>query len=66
MVIYLEVPDKIVVERFSGRRTDPITGDVYNVKTNPAPAEIKEKFGCPVLTDVHEKEQCAIVAEHAR
>lgn len=30
----------------------------------PVFAEIKEKFGCPVLTDVHEKEQCAIVAEH--
>ncbi|NQV91249.1 adenylate kinase [Candidatus Woesearchaeota archaeon] len=44
MVIYLEVPDKIVVERFSGRRTDPLTGDVYNVKTNPAPAEIKDRL----------------------
>lgn len=26
-------------------------------------AEIKERFGIPVLTDVHEREQCAIVAE---
>ncbi len=26
-------------------------------------AEIKEKFGLPVVTDVHEKEQCADVAE---
>jgi len=26
-------------------------------------AEIKEKFGLPVVTDVHEREQCAIVAE---
>lgn len=25
--------------------------------------EIKEKFGCPVVTDVHSAEQCAIVAE---
>jgi 2-dehydro-3-deoxyphosphooctonate aldolase (KDO 8-P synthase) len=29
----------------------------------PIFAEIREKFGMPVLTDVHEKEQCAIAAE---
>ncbi|HYD30549.1 MAG TPA: 3-deoxy-8-phosphooctulonate synthase [Azospirillaceae bacterium] len=26
-------------------------------------AEVREKFGCPVLTDVHEADQCAPVAE---
>lgn len=26
-------------------------------------AEIRERFGCPVLTDVHEPPQCAVVAE---
>jgi len=26
-------------------------------------AELREKVGCPVLTDVHEPQQCAIVAE---
>ncbi|MDB5719524.1 MAG: 3-deoxy-8-phosphooctulonate synthase, partial [Alphaproteobacteria bacterium] len=26
-------------------------------------SEIRERFGCPVLTDVHEAGQCAIVAE---
>jgi 2-dehydro-3-deoxyphosphooctonate aldolase (KDO 8-P synthase) len=29
----------------------------------PIFAEVKEKFGCPVLTDIHEREQCAPVAE---
>ncbi len=29
----------------------------------PVFAEVKEKFGCPVLTDIHEREQCAPVAE---
>lgn len=29
----------------------------------PIFAEVKEKFGCPVLTDVHENNQCAPVAE---
>jgi 2-dehydro-3-deoxyphosphooctonate aldolase (KDO 8-P synthase) len=29
----------------------------------PVFAEIREKFGVPVLTDVHERDQCALVAE---
>ncbi|HTI86755.1 MAG TPA: 3-deoxy-8-phosphooctulonate synthase [Alphaproteobacteria bacterium] len=32
-------------------------------KALPILAEVREKFGCPVLTDVHEPEQCAPVAE---
>lgn len=29
----------------------------------PIFAEIRERFGCPVITDVHEPDQCAAVAE---
>jgi len=29
----------------------------------PILAEVRERYGCPVVTDVHEKEQCAPVAE---
>ncbi|MBM3542496.1 MAG: 3-deoxy-8-phosphooctulonate synthase [Alphaproteobacteria bacterium] len=32
-------------------------------KALPVLAEVREKWGCPVLTDVHEPEQCAPVAE---
>ncbi|TWB63429.1 3-deoxy-8-phosphooctulonate synthase [Nitrospirillum viridazoti] len=32
-------------------------------KSLPILAEVREKFGCPVLTDVHTAEQCAPVAE---
>lgn len=32
-------------------------------KALPIFAEIKERFGCPVITDVHEADQCAPVAE---
>jgi 2-dehydro-3-deoxyphosphooctonate aldolase (KDO 8-P synthase) len=32
-------------------------------KSLPIMAEIREKFGCPVLTDIHAPEQCAPVAE---
>lgn len=33
-------------------------------KALPILAEIREKFGCPVLTDVHDAAQCAPVAEY--
>jgi 2-dehydro-3-deoxyphosphooctonate aldolase (KDO 8-P synthase) len=32
-------------------------------KSLPILAEVREKWGCPVLTDVHERDQCAAVAE---
>jgi adenylate kinase len=39
-VVALEVPVEAIVERMSGRRTDPETGAVYHVVHNPPPAEI--------------------------
>lgn len=32
-------------------------------KSLPIMAEVRERFGCPVLTDVHTAEQCAIAAQ---
>lgn len=43
-VILLEVPDDVIVERMSGRRTDPETGQVYHLKHAPPPAEIAERL----------------------
>jgi adenylate kinase len=34
-VIFLNVPDDILVERVVGRRTDPVTGKIYHMKFNP-------------------------------
>lgn len=42
-VVYLDVNDDAIVERMSGRRTDPETGTVYHVVHNPAPAEIASR-----------------------
>jgi len=39
-VVVLEVPDEAIVERMSGRRTDPVTGDVYHITHMPPPADI--------------------------
>ncbi len=39
-VILLDVPDDEIVERISGRRLDPETGNIYHVKFSPPPPEI--------------------------
>ena len=36
--ISLNVPDKDLVDRVVGRRTDPETGDIYHMTFNPPPA----------------------------
>ena len=42
-VVALEVPVEAVVERMSGRRTDPVTGDVYHVRHNPPPESVADR-----------------------
>lgn len=42
-VILLEVPDELIVERISGRRLDPLTGEIYHVKYNPPPPEVAHR-----------------------
>jgi len=40
LVLVLEVPDALIVERITGRRSDPETGAIYHLKFNPPPAEV--------------------------
>ena len=44
VVLLLEVPDELIVERIIGRRTDPETGDIYHLTFNPPPAEITDRL----------------------
>ncbi|CAG9461248.1 unnamed protein product [Pedinophyceae sp. YPF-701] len=37
VVIVLEVPDEVLIERVVGRRTDPVTGKIYHMTFNPPP-----------------------------
>jgi len=37
--ILINVPDDILVERCTGRRTDPETGTIYHLKFNPPPKD---------------------------
>lgn len=39
-VVLIEVPDTRIVERVTGRRMDPDTGDIYHVQFRPPPADI--------------------------
>lgn len=38
-VVLFEVPDSLIVERVTGRRSDPDTGAIYHLKFNPPPAD---------------------------
>lgn len=39
-VVLIEIPDQMVIDRLSGRRTDPVTGTIYHMIFNPPPADI--------------------------
>ena len=43
-VLLLEVADDILVERITGRRSDPETGRVYHVKFDPPPADVAPRL----------------------
>jgi adenylate kinase len=43
-VVVIDVPHETIVERMSGRRTDPETGTVYHLQHNPPPAEVAERL----------------------
>lgn len=40
-VVLIEVPDGLIVDRITGRRSDPKTGTIYHVKFNPPPAGLE-------------------------
>ena len=44
VVLLLEVPDNLIVERIIGRRTDPETGAIYHLTFNPPPAEVIDRL----------------------
>jgi adenylate kinase len=52
LVVNLEVPEQVVLERLCTRRTcaDPACHEIYNVKTNPpASGDLCRKCGAPVI-----------------
>lgn len=43
-VVLIEVPDALIVERITGRRSDPETGTIYHLKFNPPPADVADRL----------------------
>jgi len=43
VVVLIEVPDELIVERITGRRSDPETKTIYHMKFNPPPAEVADR-----------------------
>lgn len=44
VVLLVEVPDDLIVERIIGRRSDPDTGRIYHLAFDPPPAELLGKL----------------------
>jgi len=44
VVLLIEVPDELILERITGRRSDPQTGAIYHVKFNPAPPDVAPRL----------------------
>lgn len=42
-VVLIEVDDSLIVERITGRRSDPETGAIYHLKFNPPPPEVAHR-----------------------
>jgi adenylate kinase len=40
VVLLIEVPDELIVERITGRRQDPETGEIYHLKFKPPPPDV--------------------------
>lgn len=43
-VVLIEVPDELIVDRITGRRSDPETGTIYHLQFNPPPPEIADRL----------------------
>lgn len=43
-VVLIEVADELILERVTGRRSDPVTGAIYHIKYKPPPAEVVERL----------------------
>ena len=43
-VLVLDVPDSAILERITGRRSDPITGHIYHLRFDPPPPHILDRL----------------------
>jgi adenylate kinase len=44
VVLLLEVPDELILERITGRRSDPATGRIYHLTFDPPPRDLLSRL----------------------
>ena len=44
VVLQIKVPDELIVERITGRRSDPENGAIYHLKFNPPPEDVVSRL----------------------
>jgi len=60
-VLEIDVPDDLIVERMSGRRTHPASGRVYHTKFNPPKvADVDDVTGEPLVQRDDDKEETVL------
>ena len=60
-VLEIDVPDDMIVERMSGRRTHPASGRVYHTKFNPPKvADLDDVTGEPLVQRDDDKEETVL------
>jgi len=64
-VALLEVADELIVERITGRRTDPETGRIYHMTFDPPPAEVADRVQ-QRGDDTEDKVRARLQAYHAQ
>lgn len=64
-VVLLEVPDALIVERITGRRTDPETGAIFHLTFDPPPPEVADRL-VQRDDDVEDKVRARLEAYHAQ
>jgi adenylate kinase len=69
-VVLIEVPDALICQRVTGRRSDPQTGAIYHVEFNPPPPDVAERVvqraddteaACRARLDKYHRETAPIV-----
>jgi len=69
-VVLIEVPDGLILERITGRRSDPETGAIYHLKFKPPPPELEGRLvqrkddtaeACALRLDKYHRETAPVV-----
>jgi len=73
-VVLIEVPDELIVDRITGRRSDPETGTIYHLKFKPPPAEIADRLvqrkddtaaACEARLDKYHRDTAPVIPYYA-